>query len=62
VGSASKRLHAFATLGCVILIERPRLLNSADAEMQEALSYHLRPARPGARNEEVPVLKTPDGT
>lgn len=37
----------FATLGCrVILIEkRPRLLEFADAEMVEALSYHLRDHR-----------------
>ena len=36
----------FATLGVrVILVEkRPRLLEFADAEMVEALSYHLRDA------------------
>ena len=46
----------FATLGVrVILIEkRPRLLEFADAEMVEALSYHLRDHRVTMRlNEEV---------
>ncbi len=46
----------FATLGCrVILVEkRPRLLEFADAEMIEALSYHLRDSRVTMRlNEEV---------
>jgi len=46
----------FATLGVrVILIEkRPRLLEFADAEMVEALSYHLRDQRVTMRlNEEV---------
>ncbi len=46
----------FATLGVrVILIEkRPRLLEFADAEMVEALSYHLRDSRVTMRlNEEV---------
>jgi NAD(P) transhydrogenase len=46
----------FATLGVrVILIEkRPRLLEFADAEMVEALSYHLRDTRVTMRlNEEV---------
>ncbi|MCU1329474.1 MAG: pyridine nucleotide-disulfide oxidoreductase dimerization region [Bryobacterales bacterium] len=46
----------FATLGVrVILIERrPRLLEFADAEMVEALSYHLRDVRVTMRlNEEV---------
>jgi NAD(P) transhydrogenase len=46
----------FATLGCrVILVEkRPRLLEFADAEMIEALSYHLRDNRVTMRlNEEV---------
>ena len=46
----------FATLGVrVILIEkRPRLLEFADAEIVEALSYHLRDHRVTMRlNEEV---------
>ena len=46
----------FATLGVrVILIEkRPRLLEFADSEMVEALSYHLRDSRVTLRlNEEV---------
>jgi NAD(P) transhydrogenase len=46
----------FATLGVrVILIEkRPRLLEFADTEMVEALSYHLRDSRVTLRlNEEV---------
>ncbi len=46
----------FATLGVrVILVEkRPRLLEFADAEMVEALSYHLRDSRVTMRlNEEV---------
>jgi NAD(P) transhydrogenase len=46
----------FATLGVrVILIEkRPRLLEFADAEIVEALSYHLRDSRVTMRlNEEV---------
>ena len=46
----------FATLGVrVILIEkRPRLLEFADSEMVEALSYHLRDSRVTMRlNEEV---------
>jgi NAD(P) transhydrogenase len=46
----------FATLGVrVILIERrPRLLEFADSEMVEALSYHLRDSRCTMRlNEEV---------
>jgi NAD(P) transhydrogenase len=46
----------FATLGVrVILVEkRPRLLEFADAEMVEALSYHLRDSRVTLRlNEEV---------
>jgi len=55
----------FATLGVrVILIEkRPRLLEFADAEMVEALSYHLRDQRVTMRlNEEVSsVEETPDG-
>ena len=55
----------FATLGVrVILIEkRPRLLEFADAEMVEALSYHLRDHRVTMRlNEEVSsVEETPDG-
>ena len=56
----------FATLGVrVILIERrPRLLEFADAEMVEALSYHLRDSRVTMRlNEEVQsVEELPDGT
>ena len=56
----------FATLGVrVILVEkRPRLLEFADAEMVEALSYHLRDRRVTLRmNEEVEsVEETPDGT
>jgi NAD(P) transhydrogenase len=55
----------FATLGVrVILIEkRPRLLEFADAEMVEALSYHLRDQRVTMRlNEEVSsVEQTADG-
>jgi len=55
----------FATLGVrVILIEkRPRLLEFADAEMVEALSYRLRDSRVTLRlNEEVEsVDTTPDG-
>jgi len=55
----------FATLGVrVILIEkRPRLLEFADAEMVEALSYHLRDQRVTMRlNEEVSsVEQTDDG-
>jgi NAD(P) transhydrogenase len=56
----------FATLGVrVILIEkRPRLLEFADAEMVEALSYHLRDHRVTMRlSEEVAsVEETADGT
>ncbi len=55
----------FAILGVrVILVEkRPRLLEFADAEMIEALSYHLRDHRVTMRlNEEVAsVEETPDG-
>jgi NAD(P) transhydrogenase len=55
----------FAILGVrVILIEkRPRLLEFADAEMVEALSYHLRDIRVTMRlNEEVEsVEEIPDG-
>ena len=55
----------FATLGVrVILVEkRPRLLEFADAEIVEALSYHLRDHRVTMRlNEEVAsVEETPDG-
>lgn len=55
----------FATLGVrVILVEkRPRLLEFADAEMVEALSYHLRDVRCTMRlNEEVArVEETPEG-
>ena len=56
----------FATLGVrVILVEkRPRLLEFADAEMVEALSYHLRDSRVTLRlNEEVSsVEELPDST
>ncbi len=55
----------FATLGVrVILIEkRPRLLEFADSEIVEALSYHLRDHRVTMRlNEEVSsVEETPEG-
>ncbi len=55
----------FATLGVrVILVEkRPRLLEFADSEMVEALSYHLRDHRVTMRlNEEVESVEaTPDG-
>ena len=52
----------FAILGCrVILIEkRPRLLEFADQEMVEALSYHLRDSRVTMRlNEEVSSVEAP---
>src|SRR5437660_180151 len=56
----------FATLGVrVILVERrPRLLEFADAEMVEALSYHLRDSRVTMRlNEEVQSVEdVPDCT
>jgi len=56
----------FATLGVrVILVEkRSRLLEFADAEMVEALSYRLRDSRVTLRlNEEVEsVDEMPDGT
>ncbi len=56
----------FATLGVrVILVERrPRLLEFADTEMVEALSYHLRDSRVTMRmNEAVQsVEQLPDGT
>ena len=56
----------FAALGVrVILVEkRPRLLEFADSEMVEALSYNLRDHRVTMRlNEEVQsVEETPDGT
>src|SRR5438445_830729 len=56
----------FGTLGVrVILVEkRPRLLEFADAEMVEALSYRLRDSRVTLRlNEEVEsVEEMPDGT
>jgi NAD(P) transhydrogenase len=56
----------FATLGVrVILVEkRPRLLEFADQEIVEALSYHLRDSRVTLRlNEEVSsVEEMPDGT
>ncbi len=56
----------FAALGVrVILVEkRPRLLEFADAEIVEALSYHLRDSRVTMRlNEEVgSVEEMPDGT
>ncbi len=55
----------FATLGVrVILVEkRPRLLEFADSEIVEALSYHLRDHRVTLRlNEEVSsVEETPEG-
>ncbi len=55
----------FATLGVrVIIVEkRPRLLEFADTEMVEALSYHMRDARSTMRlNEEVEsVEELPDG-
>jgi NAD(P) transhydrogenase len=55
----------FATLGVrVIVVERrPRLLEFADAEMVEALTYHMRDRRATLRlNEEVEsVEETPDG-
>jgi len=55
----------FAILGVrVILVEkRPRLLEFADSEIVEALSYHLRDHRVTMRlNEEVAgVEETPDG-
>ncbi len=55
----------FAILGVrVILVEkRPRLLEFADSEMVEALSYHLRDHRVTLRlNEEVAnVEESPDG-
>src|SRR5262249_22847052 len=56
----------FSTLGVrVILVEkRPRLLEFADQEIVEALSYHLRDSRVTMRlNEEVEsVEEMPDGT
>jgi NAD(P) transhydrogenase len=54
----------FATLGVrVILVEkRPRLLEFADAEMVEALSYHLRDSRVTMRlNEEVESVEESAG-
>jgi NAD(P) transhydrogenase len=55
----------FSTLGVrVIIVEkRPRLLEFADAEMVEALSYHMRDRRATMRlNEEVEsVEELPDG-
>jgi len=55
----------YATLGVrVIIVEkRPRLLEFADAEMVEALSYHMRDRRATMRlNEEVEsVEELPDG-
>jgi NAD(P) transhydrogenase len=54
----------FATLGVrVILVEkRPRLLEFADAEMVEALSYHLRDSRVTMRlNEEVESVEENNG-
>ena len=55
----------FATLGVrVIIVEkRPRLLEFADVEMVEALSYHMRDQRATMRlNEEVEsVEELPDG-
>ncbi len=56
----------FSALGVrVTLIERrPRLLEFADQEIVEALSYHLRDSRVTMRlNEEVEsVEENPDGT
>jgi len=54
----------FATLGVrVILVEkRPRLLEFADLEMVEALSYHLRDSRVTMRlNEEVESVEATNG-
>jgi len=54
----------FATLGVrVILVEkRPRLLEFADSEMVEALSYHLRDSRVTMRlNEEVESVEESNG-
>ncbi|HWC95713.1 MAG TPA: Si-specific NAD(P)(+) transhydrogenase [Candidatus Sulfopaludibacter sp.] len=54
----------FATLGVrVILVEkRPRLLEFADSEMVEALSYHLRDSRVTMRlNEEVESVDASNG-
>jgi NAD(P) transhydrogenase len=55
----------FATLGVrVIIVEkRPRLLEFADTEMVEALTYHMRDQRATLRqNEEVAsVEETPEG-
>jgi NAD(P) transhydrogenase len=54
----------FATLGVrVILVEkRPRLLEFADSEMVEALSYHLRDSRVTMRlNEEVDTVEEING-
>ena len=54
----------FATLGVrIILVEkRPRLLEFADAEMIEALSYHLRDNRVTMRlNEEVESVEEVPG-
>ncbi|HEX4136280.1 MAG TPA: Si-specific NAD(P)(+) transhydrogenase [Bryobacteraceae bacterium] len=54
----------FATLGVrVILVEkRPRLLEFADSEMVEALSYHLRDSRVTMRlNEEVESVEESAG-
>ncbi len=55
----------FAVLGVrVILVERrPRLLEFADSEVVEALSYHLRDHRVTLRlNEEVDIVEeTPEG-
>jgi NAD(P) transhydrogenase len=54
----------FATLGVrVILVEkRPRLLEFADSEMVEALSYHLRDSRVTMRlNEEVESVEEASG-
>jgi len=53
----------FAVLGVrVILVEkRPRLLEFADSEMVEALSYHLRDSRVTMRlNEEVDTVEESD--
>ena len=56
----------FAALGvrCTLIERRPRLLEFADQEIVEALSYHLRDSRVTMRlNEEVEsVEEMPDGT
>jgi NAD(P) transhydrogenase len=54
----------FAALGvrCTLIERRPRLLEFADQEIVEALSYHLRDARVTMRlNEEVESVEEIDG-